>query len=406
MPATIPAARQGSPGTPARPPLPQQRPRRPGRPPARRAARRGPRPAGRLRGDRPARGRGARMDSLAADLAARTARDRARGRRQQPAPGRPPAGRAARNSAGSGHRARCTEPGCHQDHTSSVTNGRNGANSRSSARQRQPQRGRAPRRPGRRRAPVRPGLDQLHVVVAEEPEELLGQLQRPGVLVRLERRRGLAATAASRASSARSSGSVTGASGLARRSADLAPAARPARTCSTFSILMASRRPTFSCAGSNAVSVPSRALAAQYRTASEPYCAQQVHRGHHVALGLGHLLPVRVEDPAGDRGVPPGQHAVLGVRAQHRVEQPGPDDLVRLRPQVHREHPAGTGRRRVPQPPAICGVSDDVAQVSITSGSPVNPPGWPRCVLVVAGRRLGRRVDRQRVLGGARIGAS
>ncbi len=32
------------------------------------------------------------------------------------------------------------------------------------------------------------------------------------------------------------------------------------------------------------------------------------------------------------------------------------------------------------QPPAICGVSDEVAQVSITSGSPTNPPGMPRLV--------------------------
>ena len=31
------------------------------------------------------------------------------------------------------------------------------------------------------------------------------------------------------------------------------------------------------------------------------------------------------------------------------------------------------------QPAAICGVSDDVAQVSITSGSPVKPPGRSRC---------------------------
>ena len=30
------------------------------------------------------------------------------------------------------------------------------------------------------------------------------------------------------------------------------------------------------------------------------------------------------------------------------------------------------------QPPAICGVSDDVAQVSITSGSPMKPPALPR----------------------------
>ena len=30
------------------------------------------------------------------------------------------------------------------------------------------------------------------------------------------------------------------------------------------------------------------------------------------------------------------------------------------------------------QPQAICGVSEDVAQVSMTSGSPTKPPGWPR----------------------------
>ena len=32
----------------------------------------------------------------------------------------------------------------------------------------------------------------------------------------------------------------------------------------------------------------------------------------------------------------------------------------------------------VRQPVAIWGVSDDVAQVSITSGSPAKPPGRPR----------------------------
>ena len=31
------------------------------------------------------------------------------------------------------------------------------------------------------------------------------------------------------------------------------------------------------------------------------------------------------------------------------------------------------------QPQAICGVTDEVAQVSITSGSPAKPPGAPRC---------------------------
>ena len=35
---------------------------------------------------------------------------------------------------------------------------------------------------------VGPGLDQLDVVIAEEPEELLGEVKRPRVLVSLERR--------------------------------------------------------------------------------------------------------------------------------------------------------------------------------------------------------------------------
>src|SRR5207249_7469976 len=37
----------------------------------------------------------------------------------------------ARSSAACGQGARCTEPSCHQDQTSSVTNGRKGARSRS-----------------------------------------------------------------------------------------------------------------------------------------------------------------------------------------------------------------------------------------------------------------------------------
>ena len=52
------------------------------------------------------------------------------------------------------------------------------------------------------------------------------------------------------------------------------------------------------------------------------------------------------------------------------------------------------------QPQAICGVSDDVAQVSITSGSPTKPPGTPRCSSVYPRRRVGLRVDRQRRLRG------
>ena len=35
-----------------------------------------------------------------------------------------------------------------------------------------------------------------------------------------------------------------------------------------------------------------------------------------------------------------------------------------------------------PQPDTICGVSDDVAHVSMMSGSPMKPFGWPRCAAV------------------------
>ena len=41
-----------------------------------------------------------------------------------------------------------------------------------------------------------------------------------------------------------------------------------------FRTLMASRRPTLIWLSSNAVSAPRRALAAQYRTASAPYCSR------------------------------------------------------------------------------------------------------------------------------------
>ena len=57
------------------------------------------------------------------------------------------------------------------------------------------------------------------------------------------------------------------------------------------------------------------------------------------------------------------------------------------------------------QRPAICGVSEDVAQVSMTSGSPMKPPGCPRWSSWKPGGDVGRRVDRQ--LGPrARIGRS
>ena len=50
-----------------------------------------------------------------------------------------------------------------------------------------------------------------------------------------------------------------------------------------------------------------------------------------------------------------------------------------VRAQVHREDPLATGPRRWSSRRRSAGVSDEVAQVSITSGSPRKPRGLPRC---------------------------
>ena len=67
---------------------------------------------------------------------------------------------------------------------------------------------------------------------------------------------------------------------------------------------------------------------------------QQAHGGDDIALRLGHLLVVGVQDPARQAGVRPGQGRELQVRAHHRGEQPGADDVLPLRAQVHRVDPA------------------------------------------------------------------
>ena len=96
------------------------------------------------------------------------------------------AGSSAPNAASSsavGHGARCTEPSRHHDHTSSVTNGRSGANSRSSVSSATASAARPTRAVVADRA-VGALLHQLEVVVAEAPEEPLGALERAGVVVR------------------------------------------------------------------------------------------------------------------------------------------------------------------------------------------------------------------------------
>ena len=74
----------------------------------------------------------------------------------------------------------------------------------------------------------------------------------------------------------------------------------------------------------------------------------------------------------------PRHDAVLELGAQHGREQPGADDVLALAAQRVGEHELEQ-LVVAPQPPAICGVSDEVAQVSMMSSSPSKPPGMPRC---------------------------
>jgi hypothetical protein len=71
----------------------------------------------------------ARIDCLASDLARRMA---VRTSEAAPRTATSPAPASSRIDVPSGQPPRWIEPSCHHDQTSSVTNGRNGANSRSS----------------------------------------------------------------------------------------------------------------------------------------------------------------------------------------------------------------------------------------------------------------------------------
>ncbi len=104
-------------------------------------------------------------------------------------------------------------------------------------------------------------------------------------------------------------------------------------------ILIARRRPTFICCSSIDGVVAEAGAGRPVADGVGRVLLEDLRRHDHVALGLRHLLAVGVEHEPADRGVRPRQRVVLEVGAQHRVEEPGADDVVGLRPQVHREHP-------------------------------------------------------------------
>ena len=149
---------------------------------------------------------------------------------------------------------------------------------------------------------------------------------------------------------------------------------------------------------------------------------EQVQRCHDVADRLRHLLAVRIEDPARDRRRRPRQRAVeVAMRAR-----------IVANSQV-RMISCACGRRSIGytrayrsssshQPPTICGDSEDVAHVSITSVSPMKPPGRPRSDSAYPGGvwlcgsigscssvgqdRLRRSADRRRRRAGTRPGTA
>ena len=121
---------------------------------------------------------------------------------------------------------------------------------------------------------------------------------------------------------------------------------------------------------------------------------QQAHGGDDVALRLGHLLVVGVQDPPGQAGVPPRQGRELQVRAHHRREQPGADDVLALRTQVHRVDPAEEvliGQPARGQLGRQGGGGPGVHDVELADEA----AGPAALVLGVAGRDVGGGVHRQ-----------
>ena len=132
---------------------------------------------------------------------------------------------------------------------------------------------------------------------------------------------------------------------------------------------------------------------------------EQPHRRDDVAFGFRHLLAVGIEHPAGERRVLPWQRVVLEMRPQDGVEQPRADDVVRLRTQIHRKrlartdpdrrsHPHDDLRRQRRRRPRVhdVGIADKPARLAAL----VRP---------IAGRHVGRRIDRQRSLRRPQSGA-
>ena len=194
-----------------------------------------------------------------------------------------------------------SSPSCHHDHTSSVTNGRNGANSRSSTDRAAVSAALADRRRLRALFAVPTALDELEIVVAEAPEERLGPLQRARVVVALKRRGRLV-------HECRQAAEHRAIDRPDNRPLRLGRAQRKLRR-----IEQLDRQPP---ADLHLVRIERRvgARPAARRPVTDAVRAvlfEQRERRHDVPLRLRHLLAVRIEHPARKRGVRPRQRVVL-----------------------------------------------------------------------------------------------
>ena len=144
-----------------------------------------------------------------------------------------------------------------------------------------------------------------------------------------------------------------------------------------FRIFIARRRPTFIWVSSKGESMPGRAMAARQRTASDPNRSRMSVGTTTLPLDLLIFLrsgsTTKPEMAARRHGSSSCSKWARTTRENSHVRMMswacGARSIGNVRFQ------SSSSRS---QPQAICGVSEEVAQVSITSGSPMKPPGTPR----------------------------
>ena len=155
-------------------------------------------------------------------------------------------------------------------------------------------------------------------------------------------------------------------------------APNPSTNRDALSTLVASRRPTLNWFSLNARSTPGRPDAAQYRTASVPYRSSRSIGVTAAPRDLDTFLwsgsSSQPEMMASRHGSAPNSRCARSTEENSQVRMiSGPCG----RRSIGYTRANRSGSRS--QPDTSCGLSDEVAQVSKMSASPMKPPGLPRC---------------------------